>query len=227
MHGCHLCCPWCHNPESRISQKDSKDLVALRTVDADELMREVEKDVLFFNESGGGVTFSGGEPLNQPLFLKAVLGKCRQRKIHCAVDTSGSGCANAVDVLSQADLILFDVKGLDESVLKQETGADLDEVNHTLEGLVKNKKRLWLRLPLIPGYGVMNAPIEQLRDWLEERQSWFERVSLLPYHRTAQNKYDRLGVLNLMSAGLALEAKPLERLAHQLRSVHGHVSIGG
>jgi pyruvate formate lyase activating enzyme len=196
-------------------------------ISLDDLLVEIEKDRLFFDESQGGVTFSGGEPLSQSAFLSRALTLCRDRRIHSAVDTCGVGGLDALDTLALADLILFDIKGLGAESLLRETGARLSVVMETLEGLVARGRRIWLRLPFVPGYGLMKEGEDSLGKWLEPRKDWFERVCLLPFHHTAQRKYEKMGRLDGMqgidSPSDAMIAPFLERL----KESHPDVRIGG
>jgi len=110
--GCPLRCPWCHNPESqkmpgKIQAEEMDGLVS-------RLMAEIEKDRIFYDESGGGATFSGGEPLSRPDLLFRLLDLCREREIHTCVDTSGYADAKFLSGLSEkANLILYDIKLMD------------------------------------------------------------------------------------------------------------------
>src|SRR3989339_1623066 len=113
--GCPLSCPWCHNPESqRMPGKiDPEDMDVL----ADALMEEIEKDIIFYDDSGGGVTFSGGEPLSRPQLLFRLLNQCREKEIHTCLDTSGYADFETLLIASQkSDLTLYDIKLADEVV---------------------------------------------------------------------------------------------------------------
>ncbi len=199
----------------------------VRTMSQEELFSEIEKDILFFNESEGGVTFSGGEPLVQEPFLASMLKKCQDKRIHSAVDTSGVGGEGAVETLALADLVLFDIKGLNDEALLRETGAQSDLVMSNLEGLAKRGQRIWLRLPLIPGFGLMNDSLQNIKKWLFERAGWFERVNLLPFHRNARHKYEKLSWTNPLFDGPVPSEVIVRTIAEELRDVHYDVRIGG
>ncbi len=188
---------------------------------------EIEKDRLLFDESGGGVTFSGGEPLSQDKFLKAMLIGCKERRLNSAVDTSGTGSLSSIDTLLLADLILFDIKGLNHHRSTKETGIDVGEIEAVLESLAKNQKRIWLRMPYIPGYGLANESIESIMEWLEVRKEWFERINILPFHRTASRKYELLGWDDAMKGQPDMSEKRVTIFAEQLRTVHKDIRIGG
>lgn len=190
-------------------------------------MREIEKDRLLYDESGGGVTFSGGEPLSQGSFLEKMLRLCQEQQIHTAVDTSGSGSPEAVAALMLADLVLFDIKGLNHEQLYRETGIDSRQVEAILERLALSQRKIWLRLPLIPGYGLMKEPAESLKAWFSPRSRWFERISLLPFHRTASRKYQLLAWENDMENQPDITTDQIEAFAGRLKSVHHDIRIGG
>ena len=137
--GCPLRCWWCHNPESHKILPEKFDGCNLRRgfdqsfsmnkdeigkeISVDELMNEIVKDRVFYEESGGGVTFSGGEPLMQPEFLIESLKECKALGIHSAVDTSGYTSEGVIDrVSSYADLFLFDLKLMNDDVHEKYTG---------------------------------------------------------------------------------------------------------
>ena len=130
--GCPLSCRWCHNPEgidprpqtmSRRTSSGETDETVGRVIGVDALVKVIEKDVLFYDESGGGVTFSGGEPLGQPHFLEALLAACNRLEIHATLDTSGFAPVDVIDrVLSRLQLVLFDLKIMDAERHRRHTG---------------------------------------------------------------------------------------------------------
>lgn len=227
FYGCPLVCPWCHNPESHVNSNQTLAGFPVQTLSIDGLFELIEKDRLLYDESGGGVTFSGGEPLMQEKNLKKLLQKCRDRMIHSTVDTSGIGGMHSVDTLTLADLVLYDIKALDEGALFRETGAEAKEVNKTLEGLVDNKQRIWLRMPLIPGYGLLNESVADIKAWLEPRKNWFDRINLLPFHKTARNKYEKLGIKSSIYDGPEIDEKIVMAFLEFLKNIHHDVRIGG
>lgn len=165
--------------------------------------------------------------MSQSAFLAEILELCRAKRIHTAVDTCGVGGADSQAVLTLADLILFDLKGLDPSGLVEETGARLADVTGILELLAAGGKRIWLRLPLIPGYGLMNDGPDRLSGWLKPRRAWFERINLLPFHHTAQKKYEKLGWVDLFKGLNHLEDEQVTPYLEKLSLIHPNVHIGG
>ncbi len=112
--GCPLNCHWCHNPESQKNHSlKSAEQVAKVAV---QLIEEIKKDLIFYDESGGGVTFSGGEPLSQPQLLELLIDGCKKREIHTCIDTSGFGLSDTLIKLAQeVDLILYDIKLIEDA----------------------------------------------------------------------------------------------------------------
>lgn len=164
-----------------------------RDVAVDELLDEAARDLPFFEESGGGITFSGGEPLLQPGFLEAALDGCRERRIRTAVDTCGYAPREPVERLAlRADLFLYDLKSMDPERHRAATGVPNGLILDNLRALCGLGAAVRIRIPLIPGF---NDDEENLR-----ATAAFVRslpgpppVSLLPYHATAADKYRRLG----------------------------------
>jgi pyruvate formate lyase activating enzyme len=195
--GCPLRCAWCHNPEALVCQDDSPD-GRVRQVTVAGLVRELERDVPYFDASGGGVTISGGEPLGQARFVLDLLRACRQRELHTAIDTSG--CADPAVMAEAAgltDLILYDLKAMDPGVHREWTGVGNQRILDNLELLNRLATEVWIRLPVIPGVNDDSRNLDALISLLLPTR--FRRVSILPYHRIAEAKYQRLGLPNRMA----------------------------
>lgn len=156
-----------------------------------EVVDEVERDRLFYQNSGGGVTLSGGEPLSQWEFALGLLKECQRKGLHTALDTCGYAPWHTLEkLLAYTDLVLFDVKHLDAAQHRRGTGKSnkliLDNARRTAA-----KTRTWLRVPLIPGY---NDSEENLRGIAKfGLEIGAEKVSLLPYHLWGKPKYAGLG----------------------------------
>ena len=204
MKGCPLGCWWCHNPEGisadvqeveRVDRIGDKEFTVNETVGkyytAAELLEIVKKDMVFIEESGGGVTFSGGEPLMQAGFLSEALRVFREEGIHTTVDTSGHAKRATIDtILPLTDLFLFDIKHLDPEKHKKYTGVSneiiLDNYNYILE---KGKKVI-IRIPIIPGFNDDTEQLEAFRNFVDSQHGAnIHRVDLLPYHRIGSSKY--------------------------------------
>ncbi|MDY0297506.1 MAG: radical SAM protein [Acidobacteriota bacterium] len=227
--GCPLHCPWCHNPESLAFARQGRPAPpGARKVAATELIDQLERDRVFFEESGGGVTLSGGEPLSQPGFLDALLAGCKERGLHTALDTCGHAPPHrARPLLRCADLVLFDVKLLSSRELLRHCGVTNRHIALNLQQVMEGPSRLWLRFPLIPGYTDAAGNIELLLKLVEAHAPAIERVSLLPFHPTAAHKYRRLKMANAMRDMPRMSEAGVSELARRLRAVHPDVRIGG
>ncbi len=167
--------------------------VAGRTATVVEVLAEVLRDRPVYEESGGGVTFSGGEPLAQPAFLLSALEACRREGLHATVDTCGFAPRETVlAVAARADLFLWDVKTLDPESHLALTGVPLAPILTNLAAVGRTGVPIWLRIPVIPGVNDDEANVAEAAA-LAARTPSVRRVSLLPYHRTANGKRDRLG----------------------------------
>jgi pyruvate formate lyase activating enzyme len=159
----------------------------------EEVLNEVLKDSIFYDDSGGGVTFSGGEPLMQAGFLNALLQACRSHGIRTAVDTCGYAPRESLMALAESvDLFLYDLKFLDEARHIEYTGVSNAIILSNLRELGAVHRNIWLRIPLIPA---LNDTEDQLDAMARLAASipGVRQVNLLPYHRTGVQKFKRLG----------------------------------
>jgi pyruvate formate lyase activating enzyme len=156
---------------------------------------------LFYDDSGGGVSFSGGEPLLQFEFLAEALAACRAEKLHTAVDTSGlCPTPHLLEIASITDLFLFDLKCIDADRHRRYTGAANDLVLQNLQALSRIHSNIWVRVPVVPG--VNDTPEElDAAARLTASLAGVRQVNLLPYHRAGVRKSERLG-MNGFLAGL-------------------------
>jgi pyruvate formate lyase activating enzyme len=195
--GCPLRCAWCHNPESFTNGEETGTHFRVRDVTVPGLVRELERDVPYYDISGGGVTLSGGEPLLQSAFVIELLRACRKRELHTALDTCGHvEPAVLSEAASLSDLILYDLKAMDTNVHREWTGAGNRRILDNLQLLNGLPVEVWIRLPLIPGVNDDARNLEAMIALLSNTR--FRRVSILPYHRIAAAKYQRLGLPNRM-----------------------------
>ena len=166
--------------------------LAGRTMTVTEIVAEIERDLVFFDESGGGVTFTGGEPFGQPALLEALLRACRERRIHTTIETCGAAARESVlRIGGLADLILYDLKMLDPGRHRQYTGAPNRNILENLEALVAAGRPVTVRIPVVPGVNDAAADVRAACDYLAPLG--LTRVDLLPYHRAGAEKYRRLG----------------------------------
>ena len=164
-----------------------------RYITADELFDIVRKDEQFYRASGGGVTIGGGEPTFQPLFTLSLLRKCRENYIHTAVDTCGYVLSGeGFSVLEEADLLLFDLKGMDPERHLPNTGVSNEPILANLKRLDAMGKTIIIRVPLIPGYTDSEQNVKATAEFLSGLKS-VERVDLLAFHEYGRVKYEQLG----------------------------------
>ena len=158
----------------------------------DELMPLIQRDSLFFDESGGGITLSGGEPLHQPEFAKEILRACRTLKIHTAVDTCGFGPWDSLaSLVPLTDLFLYDIKLLDPEMHGQLTGVALEPILANLTRLDEAGARLRLRYPVLAGVNDGAQDVDRLQALCASLVG-LEALHLLPFHRGGESKWERL-----------------------------------
>lgn len=156
------------------------------------VLAAVLADRVFYEESRGGVTFSGGEPLRQPDFLLAALAACQAQGIHTAVDTCGFSPPEALLAIGRfTDLFLYDLKFVDDELHRQYTGASNEPILENLQALGQVHRHIWLRVPLIPGINDGTENLEAVAR-LASSIPGVRQVNLLPYHRAGLQKFRRL-----------------------------------
>jgi pyruvate formate lyase activating enzyme len=181
---CGTCLAECH--------AEARQIVG-RQMSVAQALAEIRKDVAFYDESGGGVTFSGGEPLMQAEFLAAMLHACKQEGIHTALDTSGSAPWEVIDGLrADVDLFLYDIKALDDATHQKYTGVSNRRILENLRRLSGLGHTVRVRVPLIPGINDSPQAIQALAVFVDSLPARPE-VELLAYHRSGVEKYLRLG----------------------------------
>ena len=181
---CGLCVETCLSEALEIVGRD---------ISVPELLAEVEKDRVFYEQSGGGVTFSGGEPLLQPEFLAEALSALRARGLRTAVDTSGFAPSAVLErIASLTDLVLYDLKVLDGTKHLETTGVENTLILENLRRLASGPASVWIRIPFIPGVNNDQGAVERTVDFLASLNS-IKRVHLLPYHRGGDAKGGRVG----------------------------------
>jgi pyruvate formate lyase activating enzyme len=223
--GCPLHCPWCHNPESqkmpgKIRAEEMDGLVPM-------LMAEIEKDRIFYDDSGGGATFSGGEPLCQPELLFRLMDQCRKREIHTFVDTSGYADAKLISILAEkADLILYDIKLMDAKAHEALTGKPVFPVLDNLRLLSDRKARVWMRFPLIPEMTDTEANIDAVMSFLE-KDTVFRKIHILPFHKAGEGKYTALKLENPMAEISPSSPERVAEVKAEFESRGFQVIIGG
>jgi pyruvate formate lyase activating enzyme len=169
----------------------AREIIGYR-VNVETVVAEVEKDRLFYDESGGGVTFSGGEPLMQAEFLLACVRACRARDIHVTVDTTCHADRDTLlEVADAANLLLCDIKHTDPAKHRQFTGVEKDPIFANIRALATESTPLVIRLPMIGGYNDDLDQIRQVADFIVSLKT-VHRVDLLPYNPGGFVKATRL-----------------------------------
>ncbi len=181
---CGTCLPACP-PQARG--------IAGRRMTVDEVMAEIVKDTVFYDESNGGVTFSGGEPLMQPDFLATLLQQCQMRSIHTALDTCCHAPAAVVEkVAPMTNLFLCDIKHLDPEKHKQFTGVDNSQILENIAFLAQTDTPLIIRIPVVPGFNDTADEIGAIVEFIKSLKT-IQQIDLLPYNNGGVSKADRLG----------------------------------
>ena len=205
--GCALRCTFCHNPDTWATSGGE-------SISPVELVNKIERYKTYFKNSGGGVTFSGGEPLLQPDFLIEVLKLCRERGIHTTIDTAGVGVGRYEEILKYVDLILFDVKHYNPKEYSEITGREVKESLKFLEIAQEMNVKMWIRHVVMPGVTDTVEDMQNLADFIKELKN-VEKIELLPYHLLGTNKYEILNMkykLERMPAMDKAKAKELEKI---------------
>jgi len=218
--GCNLKCVWCHNPESQSPAKETmffedkctgcgrcknssfeeENFVCLsgarelcgKEYSVEEVLAEVVKDNSFYENSGGGVTFSGGECMLHIDFLCAILKKCKENGIHTAVDTAGHIPWEYFEkVIPYTDLFLYDIKSMNTNIHKKYVGVGNELILANLARLLKAKAMVWIRVPVIPSVNDTEEEMQKIRLFFEEN-GYPTEFELLPYHDMGEHKYEAL-----------------------------------
>lgn len=185
LQGCPLRCIFCHNPETW--EANSK-----MNMTPQQTLEFINKYKNYFGEDGG-VTFSGGEPLMQPDYLKETLKLCKKNNIHTCLDTSGVFIKNIAEILESVDLVILDIKAIDSENYKKITNYSIDKFLEFLNICQKLNKKLWLRQVIVPGINDNIEYIYKLKEFIKNIKN-VEKIELLPYHTMALSKYEKLNI---------------------------------
>jgi len=177
---------------------DARKIVGQR-MSVDSIMDEIRKDLAFYDESGGGVTFSGGEPLLQADAVRELARRCKEVGIHTAVETAGLVPWGAIRaVLRWLDLLYFDMKHIDTELHRRYTGVPLDLILRNLRKVSERFENLVVRIPVVPGVNATKQVMTRMFSFLAENTK-VRRVELLPFHRLGLAKYEGLGMSYAMA----------------------------
>ncbi|MFH1699592.1 MAG: glycyl-radical enzyme activating protein [Candidatus Zixiibacteriota bacterium] len=241
--GCPLNCQWCHNPESRRKdietifvkvrsgsvenrQKEKEELFG-RRVTIEEIMGEISKDRIFYEQSGGGVTFSGGEPMMQVDFLHRLLKVCKNEDYHTVIDTSGYAPSKDFEKIHcLTDIFLFDIKMIDGKEHKKYVGVPNRLIFENLRLLLKWGNVVIPRIPLIPGITSTNSNLENTADFLAGLKT-IQNVSLLPYNKLAEDKRHKFSMVQRLGKMDSQTKEELNQYAGIFEKRGFQISIGG
>ena len=194
----------------------------------DQVMREIEKDIAFYDESGGGVTLSGGEPLLQPDFSDSLLTACKELGIHTAVDTCGHMDSEILLRISRhVDLFLYDLKVIDDDKHRKFTGVSNGLIMKNLKNLSDSGQQIIVRFPLVPGVNDSQKDIHELGEFVSSLKGVRE-LNILPYHKGGAEKSKRLkGSANSFFSNHSPSAEILSQVQKTLKGFGLKIQIGG
>ncbi|MCL2200262.1 MAG: pyruvate formate-lyase-activating protein [Defluviitaleaceae bacterium] len=185
LSGCSLRCLYCHNPDTWFSIRGNKKTVA-------EVLEEVLKYRSYYKFSGGGITISGGEPADQPFFLKELLLACRENSIHTVLDTSGFATEDiAEEILPYVDLLMLDFKAFDPLLYKKLTKSNVKRPKLTLSAAKRINIPTWIRFVLVPGLTDDPNDLRQMAAFFKQHEN-IEKIDVLPFHKHGEHKWDEL-----------------------------------
>jgi len=210
----------------RVCQTKAREMAG-KIVRVSEVMAEIEKDTVFYDESGGGVTFSGGEPFMQPVFLQSLLEACNERRIHTAVETCGF--VDSKTLLNSGpyvELYLYDLKAIDREVHRKFTGSSNEIILQNLRQLSRVHEHIIVRYPLIPGVNDDDSNISRMGEFVSSLESVNE-IDVLPYHELGVEKHKRLGTVNRMPKVEPPSALRVDEVVEKLKRFGLMVKVGG
>jgi len=186
--GCNLRCAYCHNPDTWTNDGD--------IFSSKELLSKILRFKPYFDNTQGGVTFSGGEPLLQDEFLLEMLKLCKDNDINTAIDTAGYGCGDSEaykEILKYTDLVILDIKQVDDVSYKSLTGKSMKGFRDFTKELALSNARVWIRHVVVPGITDSKENIKKLVPIISGLKN-LDKIELLPYHTLGIDKYKSLGI---------------------------------
>jgi pyruvate formate lyase activating enzyme len=242
MKGCPLKCRWCHNPEgispfpemviqtNKIGEREfSKNEEVGTYYSVEDILEILDKEKVFFKQSKGGITFSGGEPMLQVEFLLEALKECKKNGYHTAVDTSGySSADNCRSIIPFTDLFLFDIKHLDEVKHIESTGVSNTGIIENYRHLLESGKDIMVRIPVIPGFNDDTDHLERLKNFISStKTASLKRINLLPFHKTGSSKYKKFNFPYLMEGIIPPDDEKMQKIKELFMETGIKVKIGG
>ncbi len=222
--GCNLRCGWCSNPESQPMEPLPGEKVTKYTVD--ELVRELLKDKPFYDESGGGVTLTGGEALLYPEFVLALTEALHREGVQVAIETAACIPEEIfARVLAAVDFAYLDLKHYDDGKHRAGTGVGLDLILRNISAALRSDTPVVIRIPVIPGYNDGESDIAGFVALMNEMGA--KDVQLLPFHQLGESKYRRLGLSYAYDGVRQMKNADVSALAGALERAGLNVQIGG
>ncbi|MFV1968520.1 MAG: glycyl-radical enzyme activating protein [Pirellulaceae bacterium] len=198
-----------------------------REMSPDEVLAEVLRDRLFYDDSGGGVTLSGGEPLAQPEFSMELLAACRDESIHTALDTCGYADVDTLLAMAPlVDLFLYDVKTIDDRRHCGQTGVSNETILSNLEALGRIHENIWVRVPLIPGFNDSPKMLAAIARFVASIAA-VRQVNILPYHEMGTHKAAPGSEMNQHPDVMDSSSEELDLAAATFRAAGLSTSMGG
>ena len=226
--GCPLQCTWCHNPEGiphHLEGSNGGRKSKIQRYSINELLKEILKDQVFYDESGGGVTFSGGEPMMQTAFLAEILRRLREMHIHTAVDTSGYAPLDIFkEIVGLTDLILLDLKIVDNKKHLLYTGTDNTQIQENLKYLQGNNTPFRVRIPLVNEITADDDNLKAIAKLLKPTER--VEIDLLSYHDLGKGKEEKLGI-NTDKKLTAPTSERLQEISDMFKAQGFNVNLGG
>lgn len=198
-----------------------------RTMTVGQVVAEVSKDRIFYEESKGGVTLSGGEPLVQADFTTDLVCALHSAGLHVALDTTGLGRTDhLLAAAKSANLVLYDLKAFDEERHRQLTGVPNRTILDNLRALDQVHPNIWIRLPVVPGFNDDLGELRLIAEFVSDLQN-VTLVNLLPFHRSGLHKYERLGWTHALDGVEAPSPEVMEQAAALFREAGLPTKVGG
>jgi len=239
--GCPLKCWWCHNPESqntnpeetngcisrwKTSYEEKGNKIG-RIVSIEYIMKEIEKDLPFYEESKGGVTFSGGEPMIQIDFLYELLEQCNRKEIHTAIDTTGFvDFKDFEKIYDLTSLFLYDLKLMDDGLHQKYTGVSNNVIHENLRKLSGAGNKVILRIPIIPTITNTEKNISEMISFISQLKN-VKEIHLLPFHKAAGSKYEKMNWENKLNHLETPSVDEMNILKEKFSNINPNVKVGG
>lgn len=242
LKGCPLNCLWCHNPESQKVDPEELDNCTFRwrpqnnystknvighKISVEEVMKEIQKDILFYEESKGGVTFSGGEPLLQFDFLYSLLLECYSSNINTAIDTTGYAEYSKFEkILNYTNIFLYDLKLMNDELHQKYCGVSNKIIHENLKKLSLVTEKIILRIPIIPTITDTYENLSEMIDFISKLNN-IKEIDLLPFHNYANSKYEKMKRENKVANLVPPKDEDMQNLKNQFSVLNVPIKIGG